>query len=61
MNFETFNRRGTNVDGSLLWVEEPILNWLECDILDVIHEAMDEYSQGYTLEYPNGGNPKSRK
>ena len=57
LNFNAYNRRGTNPDGSLLWLEESILEWAECDILDAVHERQQEYSYGYTLEYPDGGNP----
>ena len=57
LNFNAYNRRGSNSDGSLLWVEEPILEWAECDVLDVVHARQQEYSYGYTIEYPDGGNP----
>ena len=49
MNFDAFN-----VIDEDKWGQEAILNWSECNLLDLIHDESFEYSWGFTVHTPNG-------
>ena len=55
-SWEEMNFDGFNVISQSEWSQRSILNWDECQILDEIHEALNDYTWGYTLYSQDGPN-----
>ena len=47
MNFNQFNMIGLDESGATFWNQSAILDWAECDVLDLIQERT---KSGYTFE-----------
>jgi len=56
MDFNKFNLINVSEDGtSYDWIQAPVLEWAECDILDQVQERTgDAYTFGYTKANQNG-------